>query len=123
MRTLEHGALGDSLRYIPSRHITASPIESRYYLKIIGKADESPEFPSGGYQIKCSPLHAIKSHIFMELIIKEGSLTYIKTLDKYASPEDVLIGAYELISKVFSQESVIRAYNRTDPDTLDVRTD
>ena len=61
--------------------------------------------------------------MFMELIIKEGSLTYIKTLDKYASPEDVLIGAYELISKVFSQESVIRAYNRTDPDTLDVRTD
>ena len=59
----------------------------------------------------------------MELIIKECSLTYIKTLDKYASPEDVLIGAYELISKVFSQESVIRAYNLTDPDTLDLRKD
>lgn len=25
MRKNEHGALGDSLRYIPSRHITASP--------------------------------------------------------------------------------------------------
>ena len=61
--------------------------------------------------------------IFMEIIIKEGSLTYIKTLNNYASPEDVLIGAYELISKVFSQESVIRAYNRTDPDTLDLRKD
>ena len=59
----------------------------------------------------------------MELIIKEGSFTYKKELDEYSSPEDVLIGAYELISKVFSQESVIRAYNRTDPDTLDLRKD
>ena len=59
----------------------------------------------------------------MEIIIKEGGLTYIKALDKYASPEDVLIGAYELISKVFSQEAVIRAYHLTDPDTMDIRTD
>ena len=59
----------------------------------------------------------------MEIIIKEGSLTYIKALDKYASPEDMLIGAYELISKVYSQEAVIRAYHRTDPDTMDIRTD
>ena len=59
----------------------------------------------------------------MEIIIKEGSLTYIKTLDKYASAEDMLIGAYELISKVYSQESAIRAYHRTDPSTLDVRED
>ena len=59
----------------------------------------------------------------MEIIIKEGSLIYIKALDKYASPEDVLIGAYELISKVFSQEAVIRAYHRTDPSTLDIRED
>ena len=59
----------------------------------------------------------------MELIIKEGDITYIKTLDKYASPEDMLIGAYELIAKVYSQESVIRAYSRTDPSILDVRED
>ena len=59
----------------------------------------------------------------MELIIKEGSLTYIKTLDKYASPEDMLIGAYELISKVYSQQSVINAYYNTDPDTMDVRNE
>ena len=61
--------------------------------------------------------------MLMELIIKEGDITYIKTLDKYASPEDMLIGAYELISKVYSQESVIRAYHRTDPSTLDLRED
>ena len=59
----------------------------------------------------------------MEIIIKEGSLTYIKALDSLASPEEVLIGAYELISKVFSQELVIRAYHATDPDTMDIRTD
>ena len=59
----------------------------------------------------------------MELIIKEGDITYIKTLDKYASPEDMLIGAYELISKVYSQQSVINAYYNTDPDTMDVRNE
>ena len=68
-------------------------------------------------------LHVLKSHMHMELIIKEGDITYIKTLDKYASPEDMLIGAYELISKVYSQNAVIRAYHRTDPSTLDVRED
>ena len=61
--------------------------------------------------------------MLMEIIIKEGSLTYIKTLDKYASPEDMLIGAYELISKVYSQQSVINAYYNTDPDTMDVRNE
>jgi hypothetical protein len=59
--------------------------------------------------------------MLMELIIKEGNFTYKKELDEYSSPEEVLIGAYELISLVFSQESVIRAYYATDPDTMDVR--
>ena len=59
----------------------------------------------------------------MEMIIKEDSLTYIKTLDEFASPEEVLIGAYELIEKVFTQEAVIRAYYATDPDTMDIRKD
>lgn len=59
----------------------------------------------------------------MGIIIKEGTLTYIKTLDNYSSPEEVLIGAYELLTKVFSQELVIRAYKRTDPDTMDIKED
>lgn len=59
----------------------------------------------------------------MELIIKEGDITYIKSLDKYASPEEMLIGAYELISKVYSQQAVIEAYYRTDPDTMGIRND
>ncbi len=59
----------------------------------------------------------------MELIIKEGSLTYTKAFKDDASAEDMLIGAYELIAKVYSQQAVINAYHRTDPDTLDVRND
>ena len=59
----------------------------------------------------------------MEMRIKEGSLTYIKEFDDYVTAEEMLIGAYELISKVYSQEAVIRAYHRTDPDTMDIRTD
>ena len=59
----------------------------------------------------------------MELIIKECDITYIKSLDRYASPEEMLIGAYELISKVYSQQAVIEAYYRTDPDTMGIRND
>lgn len=61
--------------------------------------------------------------MLMELIIKEGDITYIKSLDKYASPDEMLIGAYELISKVYSQQAVIEAYYRTDPDTMGIRND
>ena len=61
--------------------------------------------------------------MLMELIIKEGDITYIKSLDRYASPEEMLIGAYELISKVYSQHAVIEAYYRTDPDTMGIRND
>jgi hypothetical protein len=59
----------------------------------------------------------------MELIIKEGSLTYIKAFKDDASAEEVLIGVYELIAKVYSQQSVINAYYNTDPDTMDVRNE
>lgn len=57
----------------------------------------------------------------MEMIIKDGSITYMKEFGSCASPEEVLIGAYELISKVYSQQAVIDAYRRTDPDSLDIR--
>ena len=59
----------------------------------------------------------------MELIIKEGSLTYIKAFKDDASVEEMLIGAYELLSKVYSQQSVIKANNRTNPDAMDIRND
>ena len=55
----------------------------------------------------------------MEIRIKEGSLTYIKEFDADVTPEEMLIGAYELIAKVYSQQSVINAYYHT----MDIRTD
>ena len=57
----------------------------------------------------------------MEMRIKEGTLTYIKEFEDDVTPEEMLIGAYELIAKVYSQKHVIEAYYRTDPDTLDLR--
>lgn len=41
--------------------------------------------------------------------------------DNYTTAEDALIAAYDAISRVFGQAAVIRAYNRTDPDTMSVR--
>ena len=59
----------------------------------------------------------------MEIIIKEGSLSFFKVLKDDASAEEMLIGAYELISKVYSQQAGIEAYYRTDPDTMGIRND
>lgn len=63
----------------------------------------------------------------MQLIIKEGSLTIIKefveTKNKSISAEEVLIGAYDVIGRIFGQKAVIRAYYRTNPDTMDLRPD
>ena len=41
--------------------------------------------------------------------------------DNYVTAGDVLIAAYDAISRIFSQEAVIRAYHRTDPDTMALR--
>ena len=43
--------------------------------------------------------------------------------DNDITAEDVLIAAYDAISRIFSQEAVIRAYHRTDPDTMALRDD
>ena len=61
----------------------------------------------------------------MQLSLKEGNMTITMDLtpegDNDITAEDVLIAAYDAISRVFSQEAVIRAYHRTDPDTMDLR--
>ena len=61
----------------------------------------------------------------MILSIKEGNLTvsieFPETDEVKPSAADVLIGAYDVISRVFSQEAVIGAYYSTDPDTMDFR--
>ena len=61
----------------------------------------------------------------MQLILKEGNMTISMDLtpegDNYITAEDVLIAAYDAISRLFGQAAVIRAYNRTDPDTMSLR--
>ena len=61
----------------------------------------------------------------MILSIKEDNLTvsieFPETDEVKPSAADVLIGAYDVISRVFSQEAVIGAYYSTDPDTMDFR--
>lgn len=61
----------------------------------------------------------------MQLSLKENNMTIIMDLtpegDNDITAEDILIAAYDVISRVFSQEAVIRAYHRTDPDTMALR--
>ena len=61
----------------------------------------------------------------MTLSLKEGQMTisieFVATDEKPITVEDVLIGAYDIISREFSQDQVIRAYYRTDPDTMSIR--
>ena len=61
----------------------------------------------------------------MILSLKEGRMTismeFAATDEKPITAEEVLLGAYDIISRAFSQEEVIRAYYRTDPDTMDLR--
>ena len=63
----------------------------------------------------------------MQLSLKEQNMTITMDLtpegDHDITAEDVLIAAYDAISRVFSQEAVIRAYHRTDPDTMALRED
>ena len=63
----------------------------------------------------------------MQLSLKEDKMTITMDLtpegDNNITTEDVLIAAYDAISRIFSQEAVIRAYHRTDPDTMALRED
>jgi hypothetical protein len=62
--------------------------------------------------------------IVMQISIKEGDLTITKeiTLQEGILPaESAMIAAYDVLSRVFGQAGVIRAYENTDPDTMDVR--
>ena len=63
----------------------------------------------------------------MQLSLKERNMTITMDLipdgENNITAEDVLIAAYDAISRIFSQEAVIRAYHRTDPDTMALRDD
>lgn len=63
----------------------------------------------------------------MILSLKDGQMTisieFAATDKKPITAEDVLLGAYEIISREFSQKEVIEAYCRTDPDTMNHRSE
>lgn len=62
----------------------------------------------------------------MVLSLKEHNMTismeFEETTDKEITPEEVLLGAYDILSRAFSQEQVSRAYKNTDPDGMSLRT-
>lgn len=43
--------------------------------------------------------------------------------DKSVTCEEALLAAFDIISRIFSDKAVIRAYYRLDPDTMDFRAD
>ena len=62
----------------------------------------------------------------MQIIIREGDLTVtreITPIDGRVCAESAMIAAYDIISRIFSQDAVIRAYHATDPDIMDLRHD
>ena len=46
------------------------------------------------------------------------SIDFGSSDEQKITAEDVLLGAYDIISRIFSQEQVIRAYYNTNPDTM-----
>ena len=58
----------------------------------------------------------------MTLSLTEGRMTisidFGSSDEQKITEEEVLLGAYDIISRVFSQEQVIRAYYNTNPDTM-----
>ena len=60
----------------------------------------------------------------MQISIIEGDLTVIKeivAIDGSISAESAMFAAYDVISRIFGQSAVVRAYQNTDPDTMDLR--
>ena len=63
----------------------------------------------------------------MEIIIKEDNLTVSHKLEpewpNEVSPEEAMIAAYDVLSRIFGQGAIIDAYYHTDPDTMSIRED
>lgn len=62
----------------------------------------------------------------MTISIKEDNLTVAIELeendfDKSVSCEEAMIAAFDVLSRIFPEESVTRAYYRIDPDGLVIR--
>ena len=64
----------------------------------------------------------------MTLSIKQDNLTVAVELEedgfeKTVSCEELLLAAYNVISRIYSQKQVVNAYYNTNPDTMTLRDD
>ena len=64
----------------------------------------------------------------MIISIKQDNLTVAVELEedgfeKSVSCEELMLAAYDVISRVFSQKAVVNAYYNTNPDTFTIRDD
>lgn len=62
----------------------------------------------------------------MIISIKQGNITVAAELEeddfeKSVSCEELMLAAFDIISRIFSQRSVVKAYYRLNPDTMDFR--
>ena len=65
-----------------------------------------------------------KQKRIMILALTEGRMTisidFGSEDENKITAEDVLLGAYDIISRIFSQKALIRAYQNTDPETMTI---
>ena len=64
----------------------------------------------------------------MTISIKQGNLNVAIDLeendfDKSVSCEELMLAAFDIISRIFSDKAVVRANYRLDPDTMDFRSE
>lgn len=62
----------------------------------------------------------------MIISIKQDNLTVAVELEedgfeKSVSCEEILLAAYDAISRIFTQKALVKAYYNTNPDTIDLR--
>lgn len=58
----------------------------------------------------------------MEITVKEGGLSITRIIsEEDATATTILLAAYDLISRLFSQSNLIEAYQMTDPCTMGIR--
>lgn len=62
----------------------------------------------------------------MIISIKQDNLTVAVELEedgfeKFVSCEELMLAAYDVVSRIFSQKAVVNAYYNTNPDTFTIR--
>ena len=74
----------------------------------------------------CELCLRITNLIEYDLSIKQDNLTVAVELEedgyeKSVSCEELLLAAYDAISRIFTQKALVKAYYNTNPDTIDLR--